>query len=63
MTQLLAKHLYKQKVDYFESEGYQEIDALSFYRDIFPKGSFESQGDLKSKKPWIKSEPPRNRTS
>lgn len=51
MTQLLAKHLYKQKVDYFESEGYQEIDALSFYRDIFPKGSFESQGDLKSKKP------------
>ena len=38
---MIAIELYKKKIDYFFEKGYEEIQSLEFYRDIFPVGSFE----------------------
>lgn len=39
--------LYEALLQYIESENYQEIDAKTFYRKIFPEGILEKRGALK----------------
>lgn len=35
---------WQEKIDYMNNNGYEIIDPLQFYREIFPEGSFEKKG-------------------
>ena len=39
--------LYEALLQYIESENYQEIDAKTFYRKIFPEAYSKKRGALK----------------
>lgn len=41
--------LYEALLQYIESENYQEIDAKTFYRKIFPEGILEKEGGSEGK--------------
>lgn len=41
--------LYDALLQYVESQNYQEVDAYSFYRKIFPKGILEKEGGSEGK--------------
>lgn len=38
---------YKEKIDYMDTN-YKRIEPMDFYREIFPKGSFEEKGKMDS---------------
>ena len=46
---LTEKQLYKAKVEWFKDNEYEEVDPLDFYREIFPVGSFQEQGNTERK--------------
>jgi hypothetical protein len=46
---LTEKQLYKAKVEWFKDNEYEEVDPLDFYREIFPVGSFQEQGNKERK--------------
>ena len=46
---LTEKQLYKAKVEWFQEHEYEEVDPLDFYREIFPVGSFQEQGNTERK--------------
>lgn len=46
---LTEKQLYKAKVEWFKDNEYEEVDPLDFYREIFPVGSFQEQGNTEHK--------------
>ena len=46
---LTEKQLYKAKVEWFQENGYEEVEPLAFYREIFPVGSFQEQGNTDRK--------------
>lgn len=46
---LTEKQLYKAKVAWFKDNEYEEVDPLDFYREIFPVGSFQEQGNKERK--------------
>ena len=46
---LTEKQLYKAKVEWFRNNEYDEVDPLDFYREIFPVGSFQEQGNQERK--------------
>lgn len=37
------KRLYTQKLNWFREQGFEEIDPIDFYRDLFPVGTFEEK--------------------
>ena len=43
------KRLYTQKLKWFREEGFEEVDPLEFYRDLFPEGTFEERGVFSGK--------------
>lgn len=47
---LTEKQLYRAKVEWFQEQGYDEIEPMAFYRELFPVGTFEKPGeyDLKT---------------
>ncbi|WP_126940036.1 hypothetical protein [Veillonella sp. VA142] len=45
------EELYDLKVEYIKDKELEEVDWYSFYRDIFPDGSFERKGHLEDCKP------------
>lgn len=46
---MTEKQLYKAKVKWFVENGYEEIMPRDFYREIFPEGSFQVEGDYSQK--------------
>ena len=42
---LTEKQLYKAKVEWFQENEYEEVEPVAFYREIFPVGSFQEQGN------------------
>ena len=36
----LDKRLYTQKLQWFRDEGFEEVEPLEFYRELFPQGTF-----------------------
>lgn len=46
---LTEKQLYKAKVEWFQENEYEEVEPLDFYREIFPVGSFQEQGNTEHK--------------
>ena len=46
---LTERQLYKAKVEWFKENEYEEVDPLAFYREIFPVGSFQEQGNTERK--------------
>ena len=46
---LTEKQLYKAKVEWFQDNEYEEVEPLAFYREIFPVGSFQEQGNTERK--------------
>lgn len=46
---LTEKQLYKAKVEWFQENEYEEVEPLDFYREIFPVGSFQEQGNTDRK--------------
>ncbi|MFU2441328.1 MAG: hypothetical protein ACM692_27360, partial [Bacteroides sp.] len=46
---LTEKQLYKAKVEWFQENEYEEVEPVAFYREIFPVGSFQEQGNTERK--------------
>ena len=49
IKKLTEKQLYKAKVEWFQENEYEEVEPLDFYREIFPSGSFQEQGNTDRK--------------
>ena len=49
IKKLTEKQLYKAKVEWFNENEYEEVEPLDFYREIFPSGSFQEQGNTDRK--------------
>lgn len=47
--EMTDKELFRAKAEWLKSNGYQEVASLDFYRNLFPKGSFEEQGIYNNK--------------
>lgn len=47
---LTEKQLYKAKIEWFKEHEYEEVKPLDFYREIFPIGSFQEQGNMDDKR-------------
>ena len=45
----LDKRLYMQKLQWFRDEGFEEVEPLEFYRELFPEGTFEEKGVFSGK--------------
>jgi len=45
----LDKRLYTQKLQWFRDEGFEEVEPLEFYRELFPQGTFEDKGIFSGK--------------
>lgn len=45
----LDKRLYTQKLQWFRDEGFEEVEPLEFYRELFPEGTFEEKGIFSGK--------------
>ena len=43
------KRLYTQKLKWFRDQGFEEVEPLEFYRDLFPQGTFEEKGVFSGK--------------
>lgn len=54
---LTEKQLYSAKVKWFKERGYEEVDPLDFYRDLFPLGTFENAEDYDLRRNTGKGKP------
>ena len=50
---LTEKQLYKAKVEWFQENEYEEVEPVAFYREIFPVGSFQEQGNTERKQVMV----------
>mgnify|MGYP004447503145 CR=1 FL=1 len=49
VKKLTEKQLYKAKVQWFKDQEYEEVEPFTFYRELYPKGSFQEVGDYSKK--------------